>query len=42
MMNNRRVLYLTILAMSLFNLTVSSTANCPVEGRRIYFYLKQN
>jgi len=33
MMNNHRVLYLTMLVLSLFDLTVSATPNCPVEGR---------
>ncbi len=32
-MNNHRVLFSIVLVMSLINLTVSSTANCPVEGK---------
>ncbi|CAF1351242.1 unnamed protein product [Adineta ricciae] len=32
MMNNHRVLYLTILVLSQFDLTISATPNCPVEA----------
>lgn len=32
-MNSHRVLYLPILLLSLFDLTISATPNCPVEGR---------
>jgi hypothetical protein len=39
MMNNHRVLYLTILVLTLIDYTVSATPNCPVEGRRNTFEL---
>ncbi|CAF1429265.1 unnamed protein product [Adineta steineri] len=32
MMNNHRILYLTIFVLFLFDLTISATPNCPVEA----------